>query len=104
MGLGDLIDDASFTFIFSTSNNSGSLVGFMGGTIYGGGVNGAPAPYGYYFINTGGSITPVVTPEPSSLLLTLVGLGTLALLGLNRAAPRGQIHGLWSPGYAGRTT
>ena len=66
--------------IFSfTTTNPGTLVGFEGGTIFGGEVN-SPGLPAEYFIDSGTVTAP--TPEPSSLML--LGSGMLGFAGIVR--------------------
>lgn len=68
----------------------GSLIGYNGGSLFGFNGSGtyvtgyATVPYADWHL-TSGSLTPsVVTPEPSSVVLTISGIGFLFLLVLKR--------------------
>ena len=72
---------------FTTTRTPGSLVGFTGGSIFGGAVS-VVSTGGPLFAVTNGSITaPATVPEPDSLLLVLVGLGALGFVAARRRIP-----------------
>jgi hypothetical protein len=77
-------------FLYFDTPTPGSLLGFDGSSITGGAVyeySGVPLEY-----VLGGSITPVTSPEPSSLILLLLGLPGLVLMRRRRAALAGAPH------------
>jgi len=69
---------AEYLILCFTTPTPGSLAGFDGGAITGGGLF-DNNNYQYFFI-TGGSITLVAAPEPGSLTLILAGFGALLVM------------------------